>query len=191
VHLGLRVFIGRRQTIVSTTDTTPAMLGELVDRAVAMARTVPEDPYCGLADRDELARKIPAIDLCENGEPTPDSLKERARAAEESALAGKGGTNSEGADASWSRSMITLAASNGFRGNYARSHHSVGVAVLAGNGTGMERDYDYATAVYGGDLEDSAALGKRAGERAVKRLNARKAATAKVPVVYDPLVSRG
>jgi len=189
--LGLRVFIGKRQAIVSTTDTSPAMLTELLERAIAMARTVPEDPYCGLADADELARNTPTIDLCDSGEPTTHLLKERARAAEESALAIKGVTNSEGADAGWSRSTIALAASNGFRGSYARSHHSVGAAVLAGEGTGMERDYDYATAVYGRDLEDAAAVGKRAGERAVKRLNARKAATAKVPIVYDPRVSRG
>jgi PmbA protein len=84
-----------------------------------------------------------------------------------------------------------LAASNGFHGSYARSHHSVSAAVLAGEGTGMERDYDYATAVYGRDLEDAATVGKRAGERTVKRLHARKAATAKVPIVYDPRVSRG
>jgi len=189
--LGLRVFIGKRQAIVSTTDTSPTMLDELIERAIAMARTVPKDPYCGLADAGELARKIPGIDLCDTDEPTTELLKERARAAEESALAVKGVTNSEGADASWSRSAITLAASNGFHGSYARSHHSVSVAVLAGEGTGMERDYDYATAVYGGDLEDAAAVGKRAGERTVKRLNARKAATAKVPIVYDPRVSRG
>ncbi len=189
--LGLRVFIGKRQAIVSTTDTSPTMLGELVERAIAMARTVPEDPYCGLADADELARKTPTIDLCDSVEPTTDLLKERARAAEESALAVKGVTNSESADASWSRSTIALAASNGFHGSYARSHHSVSAAVLAGEGTGMERDYDYATAVYGRDLEDAAAVGRRAGERALKRLHARKAATAKVPIVYDPRVSRG
>ncbi|MGH6958982.1 MAG: TldD/PmbA family protein, partial [Dongiaceae bacterium] len=157
----------------------------------AMARTVPEDPYCGLADAGELARQIPAIDLCDADEPTTELLKERARAVEESALAVKGVTNSEGADAGWSRSTIALAASNGFHGSYARSHYGVGVAVLAGEGTAMERDYDHASAVYGRDLEDAAAVGKRAGERTVKRLNARKAATAKVPVVYDPRVSRG
>jgi PmbA protein len=189
--LGLRVFIGKRQAIVSTTDTSPPMLAELVERAVAMARTVPEDPHCGLADAGELARKIPTIDLCDTTEPTTALLKERARTAEESALAVKGVTNSEGADASWSRSTIALAASNGFHGSYARSHHGVSAAVLAGEGTGMERDYDYATAVYGRDLEDPAAVGKRAGERTVKRLHARKAATAKVPIVYDPRASRG
>jgi PmbA protein len=155
-----------------------------------MARSVPEDPYCGLAEPDELARKVPVLDILDETEAAPELLKERARAAEEAARAVSGVTNSEGAEASWGRSSITLVASNGFHGGYATSRHGVSVAVLAGEGTGMERDYDYATTVYGADLEDPVAVGKRAGERAVKRLNPRKAATAKVPVVFDPRVSR-
>jgi len=189
--LGLRVLVGKKQAIVSTTDTSPAMLTEIVERALAMARSVPDDPYCGLADPAELARQIPTIDLDDASEPGTDLLKERARICEEAALAVKGVTNSEGAEASWGRSSVTLVASNGFHGGYSGSRHSVGTAVLAGEGTGMERDYEYVSAVYGKDLEDAAAVGRRAGERAVKRLHPRKAATAKVPIVYDPRVSRG
>ena len=98
-------------------------------------------------------------------------------------------TNSEGADASWGRSRVVLAGSNGFRGTYAGSSHSVSVSVLASGADGMERDYDYSSAVYGTDLEDAAVVGRRAGERTVKRLGARKPATCKVPVVYDPRVA--
>jgi PmbA protein len=188
--LGLRVFIGKRQAIVSTTDTTPAMLTELVGRAVAMARTVPDDPHCGLAAADELSDKRPTIDSSDPAEPGMDLLKERAKAVEGTALAVPGVTNSEGAEAGWSRSTITLVASNGFHGSYGRSHHSVGVSVLAGEGTAMERDYEHASAVYGSDLEDAAAVGRRAGEKAVKRLHPRKAATAKVPILFDPRISR-
>jgi PmbA protein len=188
--LGLRVFIGKRQAIVSTTDTSPTMLNELVARAIAMAKTVPEDPYCGIADSGEIAREFPELDLHDSVEPSPELLKQRARAAEESALAVKGITNSEGAEAGWGRGTITLAASNGFAGSYGGSHHSVSVAVLAGEGTAMERDYDHSTAVHGADLEDPAKLGRQAGEKAVRRLNARKAATARAPIVFDPRVSR-
>jgi PmbA protein len=188
--LGLRVFVGKRQAIVSTTDTTPAMLAELVERAVAMARTVPDDPYCGLAAPDELSRRDPTIDLSDPIEPAMDVLTERARSVEGAALAVSGVTNSEGAEAGWSRSTISLVASNGFHGTYRRSHHSVGVSVLAGEGTAMERDYEHASAVYGSDLEDAAAVGKRAGEKAVRRLHPRKAATAKVPILFDPRISR-
>ena len=187
--LGLRVLVGKRQAVVSSTDVSAKALAELVERAVAMAKNVPEDPHCGLAERSEIARQVPTLDILDPVEPSPDIIKERARACEEAALAVAGVTNSEGAEAGWSRSTVTLLASNGFAGSYAVSRHSVSVSVIAGEGTAMESDYDYATAVYGADLEDAAAVGARAGERAVARLKPRKAATAKVPVIYDPRVA--
>lgn len=189
--LGLRVLIGRRQAIVSSTDHGPKALTELVERAVAMARNVPEDPYCGLAEPGQLAKKIPTLEICDTAEPAPETLIEHAKACEEAALAVKGVTNSEGAEAGWSLSRIALAASNGFAAGYSGSRHSVGVAVLAGEGLGMERDYDFSSTVFGADLKDPAELGRRAGEKAVKRLGARKAKTGKVPIVYDPRVSGG
>jgi PmbA protein len=187
--LGLRVLIGKRQAVVSSTDVSAKALTELVERAVAMARSVPEDPYCGLAEKGEIARSVPTLDILDPVEPSADIIKERARACEAAALAVSGVTNSEGAEAGWSRSTVTLYASNGFAGAYAVSRHSVSASVIAGEGTAMESDYDYATAVYGADLENPAAVGARAGERAVARLKPRKAATAKVPVIYDPRVA--
>ncbi len=187
--LGLRVFVGKRQASVSSTELTPAAVAALAERAVAMARAVPEDEFCGLAEPGEIARVAPEIDMFDPSEPSAEDLIARARAAEEAARAVKGVTNSEGAEASWGASRIWLAASNGFSGHYRRSSHSVSVSVLAGEGTGMERDYDWHGAVYGRDLEDPAAVGRRAGERAVKRLKPRKVATAKLPVVFDPRVA--
>ena len=187
--LGLRVLIGKRQAIVSSTDRSPEVLAELVERAVAMARCVPEDPYCGLAEPGQLARDIPALENCDPAEPAPEVLIENAKACEEAARAVSGVTNSEGAEASWSLSRIVLAASNGFAASYGGSRHSLGVSVLAGEGLGMERDYDFSSSVYGADLEDPAAVGLRAGEQTVRRLGARKAKTGKVPIVYDPRVS--
>ena len=90
--LGLRVFIGRQQAIVSSTDRSPEALAELVERAVAMARTVPEDPFCGIADPAEIARQWPVLDMLDPGEPSAEILIERARAAEEAALAVNGVT---------------------------------------------------------------------------------------------------
>jgi PmbA protein len=188
--LGLRVFVGRCQAIVSTTDRSPDTLRELVDRAVAMARTVPEDPFCGIADPDQLAREWPDLDICDDYEPAAEELIEQARIAEEAALAVAGVTNSEGAEASWSRSSVVMAASNGFHGGYSVSRRSLSVSVLAGAGTAMERDYEYSSKVYGNDLADSAEIGRQAGEKAVRRLNPRKVRTCKVPVVYDPRASR-
>ena len=188
--LGLRVFIGRQQAVVSSTDTSPKALGDLVERAIAMAGTVPEDPYCGIADPDQIARDWPTLDMRDPAEPSAETLIERARAAEEAALAVKGVTNSEGAEAGWGYSSIALAASNGFAGAYGGSSHGVSASVIAGAGTGMERDYDYSNAIYAGDLRDPAEVGKSAGERAVKRLGARKMPTCRCPVVFDPRVAR-
>jgi PmbA protein len=188
--LGLRVFIGRQQAVVSSTDTSPKALGELVERAVAMARTVPEDPYCGIADPAEIAHEWPRLDMLDPEEPSVEALIERARAAEEAALAVKGVTNSEGAEAGWGRSRIALAASNGFAGAYAGSSQGVSASVIAGSGSHMERDYDYSNAIYAADLRDPAEVGKSAGERAVKRLGARKMPTCRCPVVFDPRVAR-
>jgi PmbA protein len=188
--LGLRVFIGRQQAIVSSTDRSPAALDELVERAVAMARTVPEDPYCGIADPSEIALEWPSLDMLDPTEPSAEVLIERARAAEEAALAVAGVTNSEGAEAGWGRSSIALAASNGFAGAYSGSSQGISASVIAGSGTGMERDYDFATAIYAADLRDPAEIGKSAGERAVKRLGAKKMPTCRCPVVFDPRVAR-
>ncbi len=189
--LGLRVFLGRQQAVVSSTDISSAMLTQLAEQAVAMARSVPEDSYCGLPDPEAIAREVPALEICDSAEPATETLIARARACEDAARALEGITNSEGAEASWGLSRVALAASNGFSGGYAGSSHSVGVAVLAGEGGDMERDYDYSSVVFGADLDDPAEIGRRAGERTLRRLNPRKPQTGKVPVVFDPRVSNG
>jgi PmbA protein len=157
---------------------------------VAMARTVPEDPFCGIADPAEIAQEWPGLDMVDPEEPSAEVLIERARAAEEAALAVKGVTNSEGAEAGWGRSSIALAASNGFAGFYSGSSHGVSASVISGSGTGMERDYDFASAVFADDLRDPAEIGRSAGERAVRRLGAKKMPTCRCPVVFDPRVAR-
>ena len=187
--LGLRVLIGKRQAIVSSNDRASERLGELVLRAVAMAKAVPEDPYCGLPEPTQIARSWPELDLVDGAEPSPETLIARAGAAEDAARAVPGVTNSEGAEASWGRSRVALVASNGFAGHYVSTGHSFSVAVLAGEGTGMERDYDFSSAVYAADLADPSSVGKTAGERSVRRLGARKVVTCRVPVVYVPLIA--
>jgi PmbA protein len=189
--LGLRVFIGKRQAIVSSSDRSAKMLAELVERTLAMAKAVPEDPFCGLADPNEITREWPSLDMLDPEEPSADVLIERARAAEDAALAVPGVTNSEGAEAGWGRSRIALAASNGFAGAYAGSSHGVSASVIGGSGTQMERDYDFASAVYAADLRDPSEIGRSAGERAVKRLGARKMPTGRCTVMFDPRVARG
>ncbi len=189
--IGLRALVGRRQAIVSSSDASPEALSELVDRVVDMAKSVPEDPYCGLADPDQLATEIVDIDSYDPAEPTAETLVGWAKRAEETARAVDGVTNSEGAEAGWGRASVCVAATNGFAQTYASSHYSLSASVLAGEGTGMERDYDYTGAVYAADMMTPEDVGRNAGEKAVKRLNPRKADTVQAPVIYDPRVSRG
>lgn len=187
--IGLRVFLGQRQAIVSTTVADPAGFAALAERAVAMAKVVPEDPFGGLADHFDAPRDAGPLDLADATEPTAEDLIARAAAAEDSALAVKGVTNSEGADASWGRIRIALATSAGFAGHYVRTSHSLSCTALAGQGTGMERDYEWSSVVHLADLDDPATIGRRAAEKAIGRLNPVRAKTARIPVVFDPRVS--
>lgn len=187
--VGLRLLVGKRQACVATTDLKPDALADLVERALAMARNVPEDPYCGLAEPGEVADQWPGLDSDDPAEPGPEALIERARACEDAARSVEGVTNSEGAEADWSRARVALAASNGFRGGYCVSRHSTGCSVLAGEGTAMERDYAFHSAVYGSDLEDPAAVGRLAGERTVRRLHPRRPKTGRYPVVFHPRIA--
>jgi PmbA protein len=186
----LRVFVGRRQAIVSSSDVSPRALSALVERGTDMARVVPEDPYCGLADPSEIVGDIVDVDACEQRQPELSTLSRQAEAAEAAALAVPGITNSEGADASAGLDVYAIAGSNGLRRTYARSWHSLSLSVLAGQGTEMERDYDYASSVYLEDLDDPEVLGRRCGERAVRRLHPRKARSAQVPIIFEPRVAR-
>jgi len=188
--IGLRVFVGKKQAIVSTSDFSPATLDEVVERVVAMAKVVPEDPHCGLADPADLATKVPELDIYDSSEPAAETLIDWANRAEAAARAVEGVSNSEGAEAGWGRAVVTVVATNGFAHTYSSSHFSLSAAVLAGTGTGMERDYDYSGAVYATDLMAPEAVGTSAGKRAVKRLNPRKVASGQFPVVYDPRVAR-
>ncbi len=188
--IGLRVFVGKRQAIVSTSDFSKETLDGVVDRAVAMARVVPEDPYCGLADPSELARDVRELDIYDATEPSAETLIDWANRAEDAARSVDGVTNSEGAEAGWGRADVAVAATNGFSANYSSSHFSLSAAVLAGTGTGMERDYDYTGAVYASDLMAPEDVGRSAGKRAVERLGPRKVSSGQFPIVYDPRVAR-
>lgn len=190
--LGLRVIIGQKQAVASGNDWRPAALDELVARAVAMARAVPDDPWCGLAPAELCARPpFSDIDAVDPVEPSTECLIARAQEAEDAARAVPGVTNSEGAEAEWGHWHMTLVASNGFCGGWEGSRHTLAVQVLAGEGTAMESDYDYSVAVHGADLKSPALIGKTAGERAVAALNPGKPPSTQCPVVFDPRIAGG
>jgi PmbA protein len=187
--LGLRVIVGRKQAVVSTNDLKGNGFDALAERAVAMARAAPEDRFAGLADPAQLARQLPALDLIDPQMPEVDALEARAREAEAAALAVAGVTKSGGASASAGIGGMVLVTSHGFHGATIASRHGVAMTAIAGEGTGMERDYDFSSTLHAADLDSSQAIGRRAGERAVERLNPRKVATRRVPVVFDSRIS--
>jgi PmbA protein len=188
-NVGLRVFVGRRQAVVSTNDLSGEGVNNLAERAVAMARVAPEDRFAGLAEPELLARDIPDLDLLDPELPNVEQLEQMARTAESAGLAVKGVSKSGGASASAGIGGMVLVSSSGFRGAYLGSSHNIGMQAIAGDGTAMERDYDYSSALHSADLESAEAIGRSAGERAVKRLNPRKVSTRRVPVVFDPRVA--
>lgn len=187
--LGLRVFIGRRQAIVSTNDVLRSDPRALAERAVAMARMAPEDQYAGLADPSRLAREFPDLDLVDPHVPDAAHLEKLAKEAEAAGLAIAGVTKSGGASASAGLGGMVLATSDGFVGSYVGSRHGLSMTAIAGEGTAMERDYEFSSALHASDLEAPHRVGAIAGERAVARLSPRKVATIKCPVVYAPRVA--
>ena len=188
-ELGLRVFVGRRSASVSTSDLSSAAMDVLVERAVAMAREAPEDQWAWLAPEDRLLRgAIPDLDLYDGDEPSPALLKEAALAAEDAARAVAGVTNSEGGGASAARIAYALATSHGFSGAYETSSHGIQASVLAGEGGAMCRDYAYHSARHRAHLDAPEDIGRKAGERAVARVNPGKVASGPMPVIFDPRI---
>ena len=190
--IGLRVLIGQRQAAAASADRSLEAVQTLVERVVAMAKAASEDPTAGLADPADLARDWPDLDLYDVHEPTVDTLQARAAVAEEAMRAVDGVSNhSEGTSAGWGSSVLAVTASNGFAAQYRRSGFSLTAVALAGVGTAMERQYDAHRAVHAADLEPPELIGRRAGERAVAALGARKVKSQQVPVVFDRRIAGG
>ncbi len=190
--LGLRVLIGKQQALVSTSDVRPAALTAMAERAVAMAREAPEDPYGGLADLDQITTDWQgiALDMVDPAdEPHPDALQADAIAAEAAAMAVGGVSQVQTASASYGEHLVHLAATNGFSGGYGRTSRSTSCVAIAGTGTGMERDYDGDSRTYQSDLRAPEDIGRTAGERAISGLNPRRTATGTFPVLFDERIS--
>lgn len=190
--LGLRVMLGQKQAIVSTSDTRPETLAAMAERAVAMAAEALDDPFGGLADPDQLATNwdIDALELADpTAEPHPDTLQRDALAAEAAALAIDGVSQVQAASAAYGTSQVFMAATNGFSGGYSRTSRSISCVAIAGTGSGMERDYDGDGRSYQADLRPANEIGAQAAQRAVERLGARKPQTGTYPVLFDERIS--
>lgn len=190
--IGLRVLIGQRQASVSASDISDATIQAMAERAVAMAREAPVDPYAGLATPEQLARDwdLAALDMADpSPEPGPEELEEIARAVEAAAIAVPGVSASDGASAGFGRRGVHLAASNGFSGGYRRTSHGRSCTAITGQGTAMERDYAFESRLHAEDLPDAAETGRLAGERAAARAGARKPPSGAFPVLYDERIA--
>ena len=187
--VGLRVLLGRKQAVVSGSDVAPDALRVLAERAVAMARNAPDDPFAELADPARLACDVPDLELADGRDVSPDALKERALEVEAAALDVEGVTQAEGASASHTRSKFHLLTSHGFSGGWESTRHSLGVSAFAAREGHMERDYEHQGRRYEADLPSPEAIGKLAGERAVRRLGARQLASGEMPVIFERRVA--
>lgn len=188
-HLDLRVFVGRSSASIGSSDLSDAALRELAERAVAMAGATPEDQYAGLAPEDRLLKgPLAELDIADDAQFTPQQLRERALAAEDAARAVAGVTNSEGGHASVAQRVFALVTSHGFAGAYQGTMHGLSATVVAGEGSGMQRDYAWRSARHAADLPDPAEIGSQAGERTVQRLNPGRVKSGLMPLVFDPRV---
>ncbi len=192
VDVGLRVFVGQRQACVSSSDASEGTLQQMAERAVAMAREAPEDPYAGLADPNQLAtdRDATALALCDpTAEPDPATLQDDAARAEAAAMGVEGVSQVQTSSAGYMHRTVHLAATNGFSGGYTRSSRGMSCVAISGTGTDMQRDYDYDSRIFQADLRDAEEIGRTAGERSVAMAGARKPKTGSYPVVYDERIS--
>ncbi|SLN68765.1 peptidase PmbA [Pseudoruegeria aquimaris] len=194
VDLGLRVMVGRRQACVSASDTSASTIETMAERAVAMAREAPEDPYIAQAEPGQFATEwdAAALEMADGAdEPSAETMQALALEAEAAALAVSGVSQVQGAGTTYSRRAMHLATSAGFSGGYARTGSSVSCVAIAGEGAAMERDYDGDSRTFFSDLRSATEIGRLAGERAVERLGARKPPTGAFPVLYDERISGG
>lgn len=190
--IGLRVMLGKRQANVSASDVSAHTISQLAERAVAMARIAPEDPYIGLAEASELATDLDHSDLDlvdPSEEPSPDALGQEARDAEAAALASNGVSQVQSSSATYGRRSVQLATSNGFAGGYTSTGSSISCVAICGEGTDMERDYDFDTRAYRSDLRSATDIGQEAARRAVSRSGARKPETGTFPILFDERIA--
>ncbi len=191
IDIGLRVFLGKKHSTVTITDTNTSQIKAITEKAVQMAKIVPEDEFCGLPDENLTEKNTINMNLYDEKMLSSEKLIEEAKNAESYAIDNKDITNSEGAQRSYNNAQITLASSEGFLKKYKRSSHSLAVTVLAGSGTSMERDYDYSVSTHASNLKTPKEIGTESARRAIERLNPRKIKSGNFDIIFDPRVGGG
>ena len=190
--VNVTVYVGKRRGHASSVDTSESALVATVDKALTIARYTEEDDAAGLADPDRLARNLPDLDLYHPWDIAVDDAIEIARNCERAALdVDKRITNSEGASVSAHESEFVYANSLGFSGGYKGSRHGISASVIAEDGGSMQRDYWYTSSRLHGEMQNAEAVGRIAGERCVRRLNAVKLTTRNAPVLFEAPIASG
>ncbi len=189
--LSITVYVGGRKGSASTADLDPASIETSVLQAIAIARHTEADPCSGLADAERMAREFPDLDLWHPWAVSADAAVELALACEaEGRALDSRVSNSDGAAVNTGTSLSVYANSHGFIGAERSTSHSISCSLIAGTGEGMQRDYWYSAGCAAEDLEDAASIGRRAAERALRRLDPREAPTGDFPVLFSPEVAR-
>ncbi len=188
-EVGLRVFVAQSSAAIATSKIDAAGLEHIAEQAVAMAKAAPPDPYAGIAGDDEIAKSWVTPDIAGDDLPAAPTLRDMALTAEAHALAVKGVSKSGGAGASATDRTVVLATSNGFSGSYRRTGVTLSATAIAGEGTGMERDYDFSSVIHERDLKAPEEIGREAGLRAARKINPRKVKSQAVPVIYDSRIA--
>ena len=189
--MSVTVYFGKQKGHASTSDMSPQALADTVAAACNIAKYTAQDEFCGLADAGLMATDIQDLDLHHPWDISVDEAIEIAKSCEAAALAVDPRiTNSEGASVSTGTGFFAYSNSHGFTGGYSSSRHGISCSVIAESDANMQRDYWYSTARAAEDLQSAADIGTIAGERTVRRLNAKKIKTCQVPVLFEaPLAS--
>jgi PmbA protein len=184
--IGVTVYLGQRRGHSSTADFSDEAVRASVEKALAIARYTAEDPASGLADPERLATRFPDLDLYHPWELAVEDAIALGCEAEAAALAvDVRHTNTEGSTVACNEGEFVYANSNGFIGGYRSSRHHIDCSVIGEDENGMQRDYWYTAARAPGDLEAAATVGRVAGERTARRLNARQLGTLECPVLFE------
>jgi PmbA protein len=190
--LGVTVYVGQQRGHASSSDFSASALRDSVDAALSIARFTAPDDCSGLADADLLARDIPDLQLWYPWDLPVERAIELAKIAEDAGFAAdKRITNSEGATVSTQESQFIYGNSHGFLNGYPNSRHGIWCSLIAGKGDAMQRDDWYETARDPSDLAAPEMVGRRAGERAARRVGARKISTTQAPVLFEATIASG
>jgi PmbA protein len=184
--LSVTVYLGQRRGQASTADFAPEAVQATVDKAIAIARFTAEDPFAGLADADRLATTWPDLDLHHPWAIDVEASIELGREAERVALAvDRRLVNSEGASVARGESEFVYANTRGFQGGYRTSRHHIDCSVIGETDAGMQRDFWYTSARSPAELQPASEVGRIAGERTARRLDARRLGTLECPVLFE------